>query len=333
MKSNKHCLAIDIGGTHIKVGVFDYDGHLLEKTIVDSSVIGLRGDPINDIAHWIIDPIINKYSIDAIGIGVPGLLSRDRSTAIEVCNLKILEGVNINYGLNCMYPGVDVFIENDANAGALGALMFDDNISTDTFGFITIGTGIGSAAIINGKLFTGGNGNGLEIGIFPSRNGENLESNIGRAGFVRRAMRYAKEFGSNLCLHSNISPEMILASAKGGDRAALTALEESCQILSECLASFIASLDVHAIYIGGGMAPCFDFPRQSISRTLGNMLSPYYLIDLKIETSTIGNDAGIHGAASLCIHSYYMNHINLPTAAPHQINSPASRPWRVINAQ
>lgn len=294
-------LGIDIGGTSIKAGVVDGQGQIIDRLTHTSQGLGTSGDPIADLSAWIIEPLCTKHAISGIGIGVPGVLSKDRSTPLEVVNLRVLEGHNLREGLQARHPGCKVRIENDANAAAVGAHIFDTSIPEDTFGFITIGTGIGSAALVDGKLFTGGSGNGLELGLFPSWGGRILEDNIGRIGLGERAARHAHGTNSVLAEDPCPSPKFILEAADAGDAMAQKTLAEAGTMLAEALVSFIVVMDITTIYIGGGISPCFSRMLPSLQQYLEKYLVPYYTRTLAIRRAELGNDAGILGAAALCI--------------------------------
>lgn len=299
--AGEYCLALDVGGTHIKTGVFDADGQLMVKGSVPSDEMGRSDDPVGEMIRQVIEPVMKDFPLRSIGIGVPGVLSKDRATVLEAPNFTSLNGINLRGLLEQHFPQLDIRVENDANAAALGAYYFDDSIREDTFGFITIGTGIGSAAIVDGCLFTGGNGNGLELGTLPSWDGRMLEENIGRVGLGARAARHAKGMSSRLSGPSEPSPEVIFHAAQKGDGAALRTLDEAGTMLAEGLAAFILIMDVTTLYVGGGIAPCFEHMLPAVMRFLNQRLTPYYLRTLSLRKAEIGNDAGIRGAAALCL--------------------------------
>lgn len=293
-------LGIDIGGTTIKAGVVDAEGRIVDRLAHDSSALGLGGDPARDLDEWIIAPLRAKHTIQSIGVGLPGVLSKDRSTPLEGLNLPALNGFPLRDRLQDRHPELAVRLENDANAAAMGAHVFDASIPETTFGFITIGTGIGSAAIVDGQLFTGGRGNALELGLMPSWEGRILERNIARVGLGERAAEHAKGSASPLAQEPCPSPRMILAAAEAGDAAALRTFAEAGQMLAEALAAFIVILDIPTIYIGGGIAPCLPFLRPTMEAWLKAHLIAYHQRDLAIRPAELGNDAGILGAAALC---------------------------------
>ncbi len=100
------------------------------------------------------------------------MINRERTTPLEITAIPELDGVPMVDILNKRFPDVEFFLENDANAAALGEFYFVEDMNAENYIFITLGTGVGGAAIINKKVFVGGDGNAMEPGHIPSRNGK-----------------------------------------------------------------------------------------------------------------------------------------------------------------
>ena len=212
----------------------------------------------------------------------------------------MLDGVELKSILLNRFPGKEFFLENDANAAALGEYYFSGTKIPENYIFITLGTGVGSAAIIDHKIFIGGDGNGMELGHVLSNNGKELEVNIGKRGIVKRAKKLAKKKNSKLKNYDLNEPKQILKAAVRGDETAIKIWEEVGEYLGEALVAAIRLLDIKTILIGGGLAAGFDLIIGPMEKLLKETLTPYYVKDLLIKRAALGNNAGIIGAASLC---------------------------------
>ncbi|MNY20886.1 Glucokinase [compost metagenome] len=197
---------------------------------------------------------------------------------------------------------MDIFLENDANAAALGELHFAKKTIPGTYGFITLGTGIGSAAVIDRRIFTGGDGNGLELGHIPSRNDKTLEQNIGKQGIINLIGQRLDEYSGPTLISREepISATKTVLAANSGDEFARKVFFEVGEILGEGLVSFVRIMDIKTIIIGGGLSAAYQFIEPGIKKQLQYYLTPYYLKAIDIRLASLGNDAGLLGAASLC---------------------------------
>ena len=169
---DKHVVGIDIGGTMIKGAVFDARGNMLEKLEKPSMADTTEEKFINNLVLFIESLTAGNSNIAATGIGIAGVLDKQRKILIESPNIPVLRNIHLKDTLEkrIMMP---VVIENDANIAALGELWVEKDKNKKDFMLITIGTGIGSGLIINGKLWTGDTGKAAEFGhliIHPDGN-------------------------------------------------------------------------------------------------------------------------------------------------------------------
>jgi glucokinase len=202
------------------------------------------------------------------------------------------------------FPEHNFFMENDANAAALGEFYFSPEKTTmpEDFVFITLGTGVGGAAVIDRKIFLGGDGNAMEPGHVPSRDGKVLERNVGKKELLHMAtaMRAAYTGKTSLPADGTISTTALVVGAEEGDELALAIWNEVGTMLGDMLVSLIRILDIKNIFIGGGLSASYDFILPSMEKQLNYWLTPAYLEKLTIKKALLGNDAGLLGAASLC---------------------------------
>lgn len=301
--SSVEYLGIDVGGTNVKMGVVEADtGKITNFYSHDTISWRQSGHFMERFGDAVALQLLANKDIKRVGIGLPGMLSADRTVALEIAAIPEINGTPIVDILTRRFPGVQFFLANDANAAALGEYYFAEERITENYIFITLGTGVGGAAIINKKIFTGGDGNAMEPGHIPSRNGRVLERNIGKVELLQLANKRRAEYPGETQLpdDGNISTTGLVAAAAEGDELAQKIWDEVGEILAEGLASLIKILDIKQVLIGGGLSASFDYILPAVNQTLDYWLSPYYKNGLSIRRATLGNDAGLLGAASLC---------------------------------
>lgn len=296
-------LGIDVGGTNVKMGVVEAESGTISNFYShDTGSWRESGHFVERFGEAIKVQLLEHKNIKKIGIGVPGTISRDRTTLLEITAIPEINGIPFVPELKKRFPDHEFFLENDANAAALGEFYFGEEKIEENYIFITLGTGVGGAAIINKKVFVGGDGNAMEPGHVPSRNGKVLERNIGKKELLDLANDMRQKFRGRTQLpdDGNISTTGLVAAASEGDELAQMIFDEVGAMLGEALISLIRILDIKLILIGGGLSASFDYIMPAVNKQLKYWLTPYYLDPLVIKRATLGNDAGLLGAASLC---------------------------------
>ncbi|MES2387461.1 MAG: ROK family protein [Bacteroidota bacterium] len=301
-KQSVQYLGIDVGGNHVKMGFVDEEGHIQEFQSHRTSEWRETGNFTQRLQEAIAFKLIPHPEVDRVGIGLPGMISKDRNTPLEITAIPELNGTPLRQTLSEAMPNISFFLENDANAAALGELVFNKANDDENFLFITLGTGIGSAAIIDRRIFTGGDGNGLELGHILSRNGRKLEQNIGKQGILDMAWERLAQFPGDTTIARTLpmsATKMVLA-AQSGDKFSQQVFDEVGEMLGEGLVALIRILDVKTVLIGGGLSTAMDFIRPGADKILNGYLTPYYLEKLKIRRAFFENDSGLLGAAAIC---------------------------------
>jgi len=296
-------LGVDVGGTHLKIGVVNRQGEVLHFFKEDTTPYREHPDGFNVCFLKVIGKYLEKFpEINSVGIGLPGLITKDRTTPLEIPAIPILNNFNLKEELDKLYPGKKFCLENDASAAALGELKFGSSKPSPDFLFITMGTGIGSAMVIDGKIFKGGRGNAMEMGHMLSRGNEGLEKLIGRNGILKIMERmihaYPEEAGE--LVDKELGTHLLVDTAKAGNKVSLMVFEEAGRILGEAIVSTVRIVDVNEIYFGGGISAGLEFMMPSIEKTVRQYLTKYYLQDIKMAKATLENNAGTLGAAALC---------------------------------
>jgi glucokinase len=165
-----------------------------------------------------------------------------------------------------------------------------------------MGTGIGSALVLDGQVFKGSRGNALEMGHMLSRGNAGLETLIGRNGILRimdnLVGAYPEKAGE--LVGKELGTHLLVDTAKTGNEVSLMVFKEVAEILSEAIVSTVRILDVTDVYFGGGISAGLEFMMPTIEYNTRKYLTPYYVKDLRLKKATLENNAGTLGAAALC---------------------------------
>lgn len=296
-------LGIDVGGTNVKMGIVDANtGKISNFYSHDTISWRESGHFVERFGDAVALQLLANKDVKKVGIGLPGMLNRERTIPLEITAIPEINDVPMVDLLSKRFSGIQFFLANDANAAALGEYYFAEEKITENYIFITLGTGVGGAAIINKKIFTGGDGNAMEPGHIPSRNGRVLERNIGKKELLDLANERRRDFKGETQLpgDDSISTTGLVAAAAEGDELAIQIWTEVGEMLGEGLAALIKVLDIKQVLIGGGLSASFDYILPAVNKTLDYWLNDYYKNGLSIKRATLGNDAGLLGAASLC---------------------------------
>lgn len=297
-------LGVDIGGSSVKAGLVSDQGELLKKKKYRTADLAVDGNFVSNFVE-VVRSRVEKYpEITSVGIGVPGIVSKDRRSVIDCPNIPGLANIDLVDALSEVLPGKSFFLDNDANAAALGELLFGGNKEhlPDSFVFLTLGTGLGGGIIFERKIFKGGNGNSMEIGHIVSSNGHSIEENIGKHGLLKLTkQKLVYNSSSALKEVEHLTFKDVEKAALEGDVLAMSVFMEAGTYLGEAIVASVRILDMNHIVIGGGVAETLHLLRPKMEEVIFRHLTPYYTDKLVVELATLGNDAGIVGAASLCM--------------------------------
>ncbi|AZQ61802.1 ROK family protein [Flammeovirga pectinis] len=298
----KHFLGVDIGGTNVKFGVVDSDGNIIKKKKYPTKEVSEGGDFCGNFSKLLEKRLAKYPNIASVGIGIPGTISADGLSTLDLPNVPSLSRQPLVKILKNNFPSLPIAMDNDANAAALGELHFGLDAVPKTYIFITLGTGVGGGCVINGRVFKGGDGNGLEIGHILSSTGKTIEQNIGKAGIIEMATKYIDEGKlSTSLVKGEFDAKIVATAAHEGDEVALQVFHDMGKYVGELIVSCVRILDIKSILIGGGVSETFDYLKGNMYEVINNFLPEYYTKDLNIQLATLGNNAGILGAASIGI--------------------------------
>lgn len=295
-------LGIDIGGTNVKISTVNKTGEILDKQKYPTKPLYEEGIFLHNFISIVQEQLHKNKKIAKVGIGVPGTISKDRKSIINLPNIPGMNDTPIISELEKNFPQHEFYLENDATAAALGEYTFSEIKLPDDITFITLGTGVGGGAILNGKVFAGGDGNAMELGHIIASNGNTIEKNIGKQGLLSYANALLEEstLDSLLKNEQEFGTKEIIKAAKKGDEIALKVFKYMGKYLGECIVSSIRILDIKFILIGGGVSKAGSYIEESMWDVIHTYLPKSYTDNLEIKIATKGNEAGVLGAAALC---------------------------------
>lgn len=305
---------IDIGGTNTVIGLVTNNGDCLIESSISTKNHRLFEDFVKSIFQEIetlIKKIGENHTLIGIGIGAPNG-SYNLGAIVDAPNLEWKGTLLLSKELT-KYTSVPTIVTNDANAAALGEMFFGGARNMKDFIVITLGTGLGSGIVANGKLIVGHDGFAGELGhltAFPDGrtcgcgNKGCLETYASATGIRRTVFMLLADSNHPSILRGvsfdKLSAKMISDAATKGDQIALDAFEFTGKILGLKLAEAVAMFSPEAIFIFGGLAKAGGLIIEPTKRYMEKNLFPVFRNKVKIIPSELeGKNAAVLGAAAL----------------------------------
>lgn len=308
----KYVFGVDVGGTTVKMGLFTVDGEVLDKweikTHTENGGEAILPDIAASVNGKLAEKEISKEEVAGIGIGIPGPID-ENGVVPHTANLgwgykEVTRELSELTGLVCKGG-------NDANVAALGEMWKGGAAGYSNVVMVTLGTGVGGGIIIGGKILTGSNGAGGEIGHLhvdddiPGQCGcgnhgclEQVASATGITNLANRALAESEK--PSMLREGEVSAKTVFDAVKAGDELAKEVAEQFGKYLGTALANITAVVDPQAIVIGGGVSKAGPILLEYVEK--------YYqkycfksCRNVKFALATLGNDAGIYGTAKLVI--------------------------------
>ncbi|MBX2931373.1 MAG: ROK family protein [Chitinophagaceae bacterium] len=309
-------IGIDIGGTTTKFGVVDKEGKILQQNKISSTQYADIHLFIDELYKKIC-PLIEQYggSQHCVGIGVGAPNGNYYSGTIEYAPNLIWKGIIPLASLIQQKFGLKTILTNDANAAAAGEMKYGVAKGIKHFITITLGTGVGSGIVIDGKMLLGHDGFAGELGHTIIRhNGRlhkgtgalgSLESYVSASGVKQTALEFldeAKETTSLLRHYSSdeITSQIVYECAIKGDEIAIKVFAFTGEILGEVLANFVMFSSPEMIVLFGGLANAGDLLMKPTKEAMEKKLLPIFRNKVKLVFSNLPeSDAAILGASAL----------------------------------
>lgn len=310
----KYAFGADVGGTTVKMGLFETDGTLLDTWEIPTVTANGGAAILPDISSTVLEKMkekgISKDDVEGIGMGVPGPVSDDGT--VNKC-------VNLGWGVINVekilgeLTGLRVKAGNDANVAAMGEAWQGGGKGYKDIVMITLGTGVGGGVIINGKIVSGANGAAGEIGHIHVSNQETevcgcgkkgcLEQYASANGFTRITKRYLAEHPEEkTVLHEvkELNSKVIIDAAKAGDQTAIKMVDAVGNYLGRALATIACVVNPEAFVIGGGMSKSGPILIDNITKYY-KRYAFHAATDTDIKLATLGNQAGIYGGVGMLL--------------------------------
>lgn len=309
---SQYVFGVDVGGTTVKLGLFTEEGKILDKweisTRTDDSGSHILPDIAESIEAKMKEKKIDKADVAGVGVGAPGPIDEEG---------VVHRAVNLGWGTFSIRDtlrgllNLPVSAGNDANVAALGEMWKGGGIGCKDMIMVTLGTGVGGGIIINGKMLTGSTGAGGEIGHIHVEDKETESCNCGNygcleqyssaTGIARLARQILEKSQKDSVLRTGkISAKTVFDAVKEKDEIAIQVAEQFGKYLGDCLAAISGVVNPEVIVLGGGVSKAgeilMDFIKPHYEKTVFHGSR-----DVKFTLATLGNDAGIYGAAKLIL--------------------------------
>ena len=308
----KYLFGVDVGGTTVKLGLFDIEGNLLDKweipTRKEDSGSHILEDVADSIKAKMAEKGIDHDEVMGAGIGTPGPVNEE-GVVFKAVNL----GWNVFNVAKTLSELLDLPVKagNDANVAALGEMWKGGGQGYKNLVAVTLGTGVGGGIILNGKILTGSNGSAGEIGHIHVQDDEPeacgcgnhgcLEMYTSATGIVRLTKRrLAQDEMPSTLREGEISAKSVFDAVKAGDALAIEVAKVFGEYLGKALASIAGVIDPEIFVIGGGVSKAgevlFDYICPAYEKNAFHACR-----GVKFALATLGNDAGIYGAARMML--------------------------------
>lgn len=310
----KTAIGIDLGGTSVKYALISEEGNFLyqgklpsEADVSAEAVISQLLKAIDELQAFAAQ---KSYAIAGIGIGTPGIVDgTDRIVIGGAENIVGWENLRLADRIE-QATGLETRLANDANVMGLAEARHGAAKGASHVVFLTVGTGIGGAVIIDGKLFNGFANRGTELGHVPLiANGEPcacgsvgcLETYASTSALVKRFATRCQEEGT--LPDEEIDGKFIMQRYAEKDKLAVDCLDEHCFYLGRGIAGFINIFSPQKVIIGGGLSEAGEFYIDKVRKEAFRHAMPDTRVNTEIIAARLGNGAGCIGAASLILNS------------------------------
>lgn len=296
----------------MKLGLFDQEGAVLEKweipTVKEEQGSHILPDIAASIKERLAELKIDEADVQGVGVGAPGPIDAEGT---------VYKAVNLGWGVFNIpqvlggYLGLPVKAANDANAAAFGEMWQGGGKGHADMVAVTLGTGVGGGIIVNGDILTGATGAGGEIGHIHIEDNEPdacgcqnhgcLEQYASATGVVRLAnRRLAQDQEPSLLRSGELSAKAVWDAVKAKDPVAIQVAQQFGEYLGKGLAAVAAVANPEIFVIGGGVSKAgeilFDYIRPAYEK-----YAFHGCRNAEFALATLGNDAGIYGAAALIL--------------------------------
>ncbi|WP_111938202.1 ROK family protein [Clostridium paraputrificum] len=309
----KYVIGVDLGGTKISTAISTIEGNILANVVLPTKAeegeVAVLGRIIQSIDEVIVGSSTSIDEVEAIGIGSPGPLDAKKGIIITTPNLPFKD-YNLVQPLKEKY-NIPVYLDNDANAAAIGEYMFGAGKGKESIIYFTVSTGVGGGAVLDGKVYRGHTSNALEIG-HTTVNPNGPRCNCGNLGCLEAMSsgtaiaKKGKEAVStnvetSLKKYDTVTSYEVFKEAEAGDEVAKDIIDNALTYLGIGVANAIATFDPEMIIIGGGVSKAGDIVFDTVKKVVNKRCFKSMAESCEIVPAGLGSDAGVVGAVALAI--------------------------------
>ena len=306
----KYVFGVDIGGTTVKIGLFDVEGNVLDKWEIPTRTENDGEEILPDVADSIREKMkqMDKDAIAGVGVGAPGPI--DAAGVVHRAVNLGWKTFNVKETLEALI-NLPVRAGNDANVAALGEMWMGGGKGYKDLVVVTLGTGVGGGIIVDGRMISGSTGAAGEIGHIHVDDTETDVCNCGNKGCLEQfasatgITRLANKKLASTDMDSvlrggEVSAKTVFDAVKARDPLAMEVAEQFGKYLGDALAAVAGVVNPEAFVIGGGVSKAgeilIDYIRPHYEKSVFHGCR-----EAKFALATLGNDAGIYGAAKLVL--------------------------------
>lgn len=305
-------IGVDLGGTKIYTAISDISGNILNEVIVPTEASKGYEQIVGKIKNGIKKVMdgIDKSKVKAIGLGSPGPLDVKNGIIAEPVNLPFYNFPIVDELVKEF--GIKTYLDNDANAATLAEYMFGAGKGSNNMVYVTVSTGVGGGAILNGKIYRGSTSNALEVGhttinVLGRRCGcgnngcvEAMSSGTAIKKLAKDALDSRVETSLREYEGEVTSKEVFMEASKG-DKVSMEIVDGALSYLGAGIANYANILDPDIIVIGGGISGAGDIVFEIIDREMKKRcLGPVYR-HCKVSKSLLAEKTGVLGAIALAV--------------------------------
>ena len=308
---SKLIFAADLGGTHLRAATVDQKGKIRSRFKQNTP----QGNDASAIVEAIVKAVheFRDTEISAVSLVVPGTVNVEEGSVVKAPNLPCLDGFRLADALSSELD-LPAFLENDANAAAVGEMWRGAAIGCKTIICVTLGTGVGGGIILDGKLWRGVDGAAAEIGHMCVDPFGGVACTCGSRGclevfasataIVRMTREASPRYPDSVLQgKEDRTAKMVFEAGKEGDELALEIFRRMGVYLGIGLANLINILNPELIVIGGGVMNGWELFEKHMHHEVEERAFPLLAARVKIERAKCGDDAGLLGAARLAMRN------------------------------
>jgi len=298
---SEYSIGVDLGGTNLRAAAIDAQGKMLDKIAGSTPIEAGRNAVIDDMVQSIetLRARLGEHNLAGVGIGIPGFILMDKGIVIGSNNMPEFENYPVRDEIEKRL-GAKVILENDANAAALGEKWMGAGRDVDDLVLLTLGTGIGGGIIVGGRVLHGQLGMAAELGhLTVVANGN--PCGCGNRGCVEKhaSATAIASMARLIGLGHDLTSEDVYKLAVSGNERALAIFRSMGEALGVALANLINIFNFPLYLLSGGPLPAWDYFAPAMLAEVASRSFTYRHAPTRIEKATLGNQAGLYGAAYL----------------------------------